>query len=43
MENYELVNFCEINKFPIRKNNVKGEVMLCFTYLIRIIQAVLLL
>lgn len=43
IKNYELVNFCEIDKFAIRKNNVKVEVMLCFTYLVRIIQAVLLL
>ena len=43
MENHELTKFCEIDKFAIRKNNAKGEVMLCFTYLIRIIQAVLLL
>ncbi len=43
MESYELVNFCKINKFAFRKSNVKGEIMLCFTYLIRIIQAVILL
>lgn len=29
--------FCEIDKFAIRKNNVKREVVLCFTYSLRII------
>jgi hypothetical protein len=43
MKSYELVNFCEIDKFALRKSNLKVEVMLCFTYLIRIIQAALLL
>ncbi len=29
--------------FALRKSNLKGEIILCFTYLIRIIQAVILL